>query len=477
MAVKEIRPLKDTSNIALFNAIRNDSSSLYQQRIPEATKAGIADTIENLHRYRPMMNEFIDALVNRIGSVYARNISWTNPLAQFKRGMLTYGDTIEEIQTGLLRAHLYAPDREHMEQDIFGTEAIPAESNFHKVNRQEFYKITVNEPLLMRAFLEPNGIASFIGQIMEAPMTSDNWDEFLMTCQLFPEYEKNGGFYHVHIDDVAALNSTEAHAKSALRKMRAMADTLPFISTKYNAAGMPTHASREDLVLFASPEFQAAIDVEALAGAFNVDKADVYGRIITIPKEQFGVNGAQAIMSTRDFFVIADTRLENTSQYNPVSLGTNYFLHHWEVISASRFAPAVMFWTGADDEVINVSPTLETINAITIEPVDGEAVTSATRGDLLAFHVTAVDSDSTVIDDPVTWGLVGAESSRTFITQQGVLHVGGDEAADSVKVVAETTWIDPADPQAPSLTAEKVVPIIGDLTPVWPDVETEPVAP
>ncbi|WP_218937956.1 hypothetical protein, partial [Bacillus cereus] len=113
---------------------------------------------------------------------------------------------------------------------------------------------------------------------------------------------------------------------------------------------------REDLILIVTPEVKANIDVEALAAAFNLSPVDMYARVIPVPTEQMGIDNAQAILTTKDFFVIADNLLENTSQPNPVSLGTNYFLHHWEVISASLFVPAVMFWTGADDQSIRVRP-------------------------------------------------------------------------------------------------------------------------
>src|SRR5947208_503997 len=107
MAVKDIRPLKPTPNWELLNRIKNDASPDYQARIPNATKAGIQDTIQALTKFRPHYNEFLDALVNRIGLVVARNNSWTNPLAPFKRGLLTFGDTIEEIQSGLISARTY----------------------------------------------------------------------------------------------------------------------------------------------------------------------------------------------------------------------------------------------------------------------------------------------------------------------------------------------------------------------------------
>lgn len=450
-----IRPLKENSNEAILDAIRNGASSEYVRRIPNATEAGISETLEQLTRYRPLWNEFVDALVNRIGTVVVRNMSWSNPLAMFKRGMLYYGNTIEEIQVGLLDAHIYDPDREYMERDLFGTERPWVESNFHTVNRQEFYKITVNDTMLRRAFLEDGGLNQFISALMTSPQTSDEVAEFELTTRLISEYEAIDGFYHVNVPDVSALTSTEADAKAALRKLRGMAGNLQFPSTRYNAAHMPSFARPDELILITSPEFQAAIDVEALAGAFNIDRANLTGKIVTIPKSHFGVGGMQAILTVPDFFVIADSVLENTSQYNPAALQTNYFLHHHEVISASRFVPAVAFWTGADDEVIVVSGTIDSVSPITADD-GGSAVASIARGGIAAYAASGVGNAA---DKSVVWSVDGAESAKTYISNYGVLHVGIDETAASITVIATSAWVNPTNAGAVPPKAELAVTI------------------
>lgn len=458
--VTEIRPLKPVSNVQILDAIWNDASPDYQRRIPKATIAGVQQTVERLHQIRPLWNEFVDALVNRIGSVVVRNKVWANPLAMFKQGVLNYGSTIEEIQVGLLDAHIYDPDREYMERDLFGTERPWVEANYHSVNREEFYRVSVNENLLRRAFIEADGLSKFVSALMTAPATSDQWDEFLLTTSLIKEYEANGGFYHVNVPDVAALDSTEANAKVALRKLRAMAGNLEFISTRYNAAHMPTHADRDDLILLASPEFQAALDVEALAAAFNVDRAMVPGKIITIPQEQFRVDGMQAILTVPDFFVIADVILENTAQYNPVAMTTNYFLHHHEIISCSRFVPAVAFWTGADDELIvaGAAGTITGISAITYE--DGTALGASPKVDLGAMVALTASGTGTNAQKGVKWSVTGNVSNRTYITDTGVLHVGFDEKSQSLVVTAETTWINPAGPDAVKFAATATFDVV-----------------
>ena len=462
--VKDLRPIKTVDNVAMINSLRRELSLDFQHRVPEVTQANFRSSIENLTEYSATFNEFAGALVNRIGLVYARRAIWENPLATFKRGMLTYGDTIEEIYTGLLEARVYDPDRENQEKILFGTESPTVEANFHRVNRQEFYKFTVNEDLLKRAFLEPNGLQEFVSTLMAAPTTSDNWDEFLLTTKLFSEYEKNGGFYHVNVPDITNYDSDGADARLTLRKIRAMADTLRFPSTRYNAAKMPVFANPDELVLFATPKFKAAIDVEALAAAFNIDRANVEQKIVTIPEEHFRVDGAQAVLTTDDFFVIADQKIETTSQINPASLHTNYFLHHWEVISCSRFAPAVMFWDGADDEVITIQSPVAAVTPIVMTDVDGDTVTTGQRG-FIYQATSAANTAAPVTDKGVDWSVTGNGSPRTRITPAGVLHISPNEPNAKLTVTATSLVVSATDVYP---TATATFTVTGEASPDWP---------
>jgi hypothetical protein len=461
--------MKTVNNDAILDAIRYDASLDYQRRIPAATEAGITNTVKALTSYKPAWNEFVDALVNQIGAVIARNISWSNPLGEFKRGMLEFGDTVEEIQVGLLEAHVYDPDREYMEKDLFGTELPWVQSQFHRVNRQNYYKVSINQDLLKRALVTPGQLQNFVNKLMEAPMTSDQWDEFLLFSGLFNKYESNGGFFKVHVPDVTDFDSDSSDAKYALRKMRSVADLLKFPSTKYNVARMPTFAKPDELVIFTTPEFNSAIDVEALAGAFNIDRANMHGRVIPIPKERFGIEGCQAIMTVKDFFVGVDAKFETTSQYNPVSLNTNYFLHRWQIVSASRFVPAVMFTTGEDDEVVVVALTVSSVSTPTAtDPTTGSTTTTVQRGGIYQLDSTVTMSDSST--GAVSYSVTGANSTKTWISSTGVLHVGGDESSNSLSVVARSVYVDPSNTRKDATASTALdLTVAGPMVPEWPE--------
>ena len=472
---KEIQKLSDTSNVAILNSIRNSLGNDYAARVTEATQAGIRETASQIMGHRPNQNAFLDALVNRIGSVIVRNNSWTNPLAEFKRGMLEFGDTIEEINVGLIQARSYDPNREYLERDIFGTHTPHVEANYHKVNRQEFYPISIKREQLQQAFLSSTGLYELINSVLEVPMNSDNWDEFLTMCSLFAQYEANGGYHRINVPDARSIDAGSFEARQVIKKVRATAEDMTFMSGKFNAAGMPIAAKREDLVLFSTPQFNATIDVDALAGAFNMERSSLAGRQVTIPQEQFGLDGAQAILTTKDFFVVADQILENTSAENPVGLTTNYFLHHWSVISQSRFAPAVLFHTGADDTQAYEIRGVNGVSQITLKYRDGtDATGSQPRGAILVADATATaegEEGETPTIPTVMWTLTGNSDPKTRITQHGTVHIGGRETANSVQIKATATFIDPDSPQGEELSRTRNITVDQDspMIPVWPN--------
>lgn len=461
LPVKRFRA--DTDNVQILNAIRKNASSEYQRRIPEATKANIQDTVNKLVTNGMMRNEFIDALVNQIGLVVVRSLNWDNPLAKFKRGMLQYGDTIEEIQAGLVSAYVYDPDRDEMERALFGQERPNVQASLHKINRQNYYKITINQDMLRRAFTSDTGLIDLVNEFMNVPTVSDNHDEFLAMSSLFRVYDDAEGFFRVNVPDISDLDTSDRENASVfLKKVRSMADTLQFLSPHYNASGMHVAAKADDLELFITPEANAAIDVDALAAAFNTDRASVPSRITVIPREHFRVPNVQGILTTRDFFVVADSLYETRSQPNPVGLYDNYFLHHHQVLSVSRFVPAVAFTTDPGTVITIEDNPVASVAPIEVRERDLESVvTSVKRGEYYQILGSAVTTPEGGVNDAIRLSISGENVSPfTYITQTGALHVSLMETADEITVTATAV----ADQ---SKTATVTLEVTGDRAQLW----------
>ena len=473
MAKKYFGKVRNANNVNILNAIRNDASLDYRKRIPSASKGNIADVADAIFSFRPHKNEFIESLINRIGLVYARNSVWFNPLQEFKRGMLEFGDTIEEIQTGIVKANHYNHQRDYLERDIFGRADIDIATAFHTVDREDFYKVTVDDNTLRRAFLDPSGLDQLTQQIMSAPTTSDNWDEYLMMASLFRVMDNKYPMFNVNVPDVAKMDSTEDQARSLLRKIRATASNMNFLSTRFNGGKMPVSAHPEDLILFATPEVKSGLDVNALAVLFNVSYADVPTRIVEIRQDDVMMDGVQSFLTTKDFFVIADTSLETTSEFNPVSRQTNFFLHHWEIISASPFAPIVKFSTQPDTvkDKIEIATTVDigrvqfVIDADETDAknIDGSTARVIKGGTVQTEAVlTGLKAGQEDIEFTEQWSIEGNKDTSTRIDNDGLLTVAASETGTPLTVRVKVSWIDPATGKYVYRAKTLSVDVVGD---------------
>ena len=455
MTRKYYGKVRNADNVNILNAIRNDASLDYHKRIPAATKGNIADVADAIFNFRPHKNEFIESLINRIGIVYARNAIWYNPLSELKRGALEFGDTIEEIQVGIVKANHYNHDRDYLERDIFGRADLDVATAFHTVDREDFYKITIDDNTLRRAFLDPSGLDQLTQQLMSAPTTADNWDEYLLMSALFRVADNKWPMFNVNVPDVAKMDSTEDQARSLLRKIRSTAGNLRFLSTRFNGAKMPVSAKPEDRGLFATPEVKSGLDVNALAVLFNVSYAEVPSRIIEIRQEDVAMDGVQAFLTTKDFFVIADTSLETTSEFNPVSRQTNFFLHHWEIISASPFAPIVKFSTQPDTarESIEIASSVaidrlqfvidaDETDVRNVDKTSARMVKGGTAQ--LEAVLTGLKAGQDDIEFTEQWSVEGNKDTGTRIDNDGLLYIAPSETSQLLTVRVKVSWVDPA---------------------------------
>ena len=417
----------DTSNIDMLNAIRTDARSDYQNMVPEATKANIQETIAGIMSDNITRNQFMNSLINRIGSTIVRDITWKNPLAIFKQGMMNFGDTIEEVHLDFIKPTIYEEQRDYLEKDVFGQAPPPSKSAFHTINRKEKFKITINRDVLRRAFLSDTGLAEMTSQIMAVAASSDEWSEFLSMTKLFKTYDEKYGFFRMQIADMNTFEPDKNKVDAALKALRVAANKMAYPTPAFNSAAVHSYARPDDLVLIATPEFKANVDVTSLSAAFNRSDAEAPSHIITVPGEALGMSDTSAILTSRQFLVIKDVLLENRSISNPEGLYDNFWLHHWSVLSASPFTPAIAF--GTKPNTIVVTPKAETnaeIQAINIIKNDGSYSTVMPPGAIRQATITwkTAPANNHYATD---WYIKNTKSSGTTISNDGVLTIGNDE--------------------------------------------------
>lgn len=473
----ELKPLRELNNVQMVNLIRNESAPTFQKRIPSATQANIREVLRTISNSQSLRNAFFETLINRIGQTYINTWTWDNPLDIFERSSMTYGDTYQEIAVGMPTARVYDPKAEYLGGDNFRNYSVEVDSLYHKLDFQHMYPITTDVRTWNQAFLGEGNIGTLTSQLITSCYNAASVDVFATMCELFTEYARMGGYWRVHMDnDLNDMGSTQDNARDLLRQIRAWADNLKFVSTKYNARHMPVFARPDELVLFCTPEVKSALDVQGLATVFQrTDAEPTIDRIIVIPREYFGIDGVQAILTTQDFFVDVPVVNEMTTMQNPANINSiNHFLHLWKIISVSAFQPAILFWTGTGSSETVVLPEGTTATAPTMRlklAVDGSGETpkNVRRG-----GVVQVIADTTITnDDTATWrsGAVSYEigdadkplSPYTRISQTGVLVVGLDETNTRIPVTAKALYIDPSHPEVESaMSAALAIPVVGD---------------
>lgn len=365
----------NASSVDILNAIRNSASTNYRDFVPTAknTPESIRRIGEIIMQYTPLQNEFLNALVNRIARVIITSKMYSNPLSMFKKGLIDFGETIEEIFVNIANPHQY--DVEESENKVFAREIPDVRAAFHTLNYKKFYKQTIQNKDLNQAFLSWDGITDLISKIVNAMYTAANYDEFVTTKYMLAKAILDGRLSAITVD--------ANDAKGAVTKIKGVSNALTFMSNNYNVAGVQTFTDKADQYLLVNSQFDSEIDVEVLASAFNMSKAEFMGHRILI--DGFGtldvarlnalfkddpnyeepsqdtltaLNAIPAVLVDKNFFMIFDNMFEFTENYNGQGLYWNYFYHTWKTFSMSPFANALVFVPAVPSVTsVSVSPT------------------------------------------------------------------------------------------------------------------------
>ena len=438
-------------NATILAKVWLNGTNDFQQRIPDPTQHGVDATMQALFdpMNRQYYNQFIDSLVMRIGYTYVHQQAFSNPLGIFKKKKLMYGNSVQEMVPKWIRAHSYVDDAE----DVFKMARPDVATWYHSQNRRDRYDITINEQELRTAFTDSYGLNKLVAAIMNTPMNADEYDEYRIMLQLLAFYDNKWEFFKHHL---SAAPTDEATGKEFLTAVRAYAGKLRFPSTVYNCKAIedvPVFVKPTELVLLLTPDVQANIDVNTLASVFQLDKADIKYR--TVEVDEFPMPNVVAILTTEDFFQCYDTVYETTSMYNPKTLGTNYYLHHWGVLSVSPFVPAIAFTTDAATSVTTVKQTVTGITAkiANAKPDLGEstAITTTLTGTLTPADTRGIEvaPNAATYDVSVSRvsgsNTVPVNSPATRVDEYGVLHVSNKlQYGDVIKVNIRSTYTNPS---------------------------------
>lgn len=332
----------ENNSIKILNAIYNESPLDYQNRVPQATQDNLKQVGEAIMSNTALQNQFLSSLVNRIGLTMITSKMYSNPLKKFKKGKLEFGEVVQEVFVRLTKAENW--DYNDV-RNPFKRNNPDVESHYHSVNNEKIYTTTVSPVMLEGAFLSSTGVYDLVSKIVEALYTSFEYDEFTETKLMLSELLEKGFIRKIEIPSM-----TENNSKEIAKKIKEVSNKMRFMRTDYNKNGVENFTPVERQYLIYTTEFNAMFDIDVLANAFNIEKADFLGNQLMVD-DFLKARDVKAMIVDEDFFMIFDKNIMMTEQFNPANHYWNYFLTTRQIFSASPFANAVAFYVDDGNEI------------------------------------------------------------------------------------------------------------------------------
>ena len=425
-----------------------EGSNDFQQRIPNPATEGYARCVEEL--FQPYNHDLFNAfsgLLNGLMGSYIESKLFENPLRELKKPAATWGNTERHVAVKYLQAHTYRPTSE----TLLKVEKPEYVEWFYSVQTPRRYEFSWSKYELQRVFASDGyGFDDLLSATLSQMYSSDNYDEMNIMIQMFAEADaRMGGLFRYNL---SAAPTDESTGKELLTGIRAVAGMMQFPSTKFNHIDVPVFENRDTLILWVDPFTRANLDVQALSAVFQLDKADIQYRIVTIP--EFPIPGVYAALTSEDFIYARDVWYGvEPPFYNPENMTYKYYLHHAEMIGVNPVANCVLFTT---DEGTSIPTIVVTPSALTFTPDSGSVAPGGELQTKLAFTGTVSNDAQGLIGvepDAATYVLAADRSgtaiplnSRTYVDSYGVLHVQktGLETGDTITITATAVYTDPS---------------------------------
>ena len=283
---------------------------------------------------------------------------FNNAYAELKKGYLEFGETVEEVFVNIAKAREFSAEKGEARE--FKRSLPDVKSAFHTMNWRVQYPVTIQDEDLRMAFLSVNGVQDLIAKIVDSVYVAAEYDEYLLFKYLIIKAVSHGKMYPVAVDTTDIKNAAVA--------FRGTSNQLTFMSSKYNVSGVTTTTSKDDQYIFMDSTFNAQYDVNVLAGAFNMDKADFIGRLKLIDdfttfdnarfeeivagsdmienvttEELTLMQDVEAVLVDKEWFQIYDNANKMTEKYVASGMYWNYFYNVWKTVSSSPFSNAIVF--------------------------------------------------------------------------------------------------------------------------------------
>lgn len=410
-----------------------DSGDIFHQYFP------IVDSSTNIgewgapmfgNNYQAVQESFF-GLLKQIAYVATVTRTFNNPLAQLEGENMPLGWAGEEtyinpVQGRQFDVNDFAGILQKYEADV--------KVQYLTINMDLQYPVTLTRDKIRTAFNSWRDLEEFINGIVNALYNGAYIGMFNYTKALISSAFKENKAQYIKV----TTPSDESTGKAFIKKLRELYTLFQLPSQSYNAwakvggNGKPvtTWCAPEDIVVMLRADIVATVDVDVLAAAFNMDKTNFIGRLITVDNfDVYADNGEKVydgqhilgFIGDKAWFKIKQQDMALDMWFNPNNRSWQYYLNVVRMYNYSLFANGVII--ANDDPVVNA--TAVAVDKATVSVAEGaNATVTAT---LTPFTSTAVITAAS-----------SAEGKATVAVTGNVITITGVDAGSATITVTAT---------------------------------------
>ena len=341
-----------------------ESGSVYHQYVPIVdSNTDIGSFGTPILNNTPVMNEFMSMLVNRIVYTSFETKYFRNPLQILEGDRIPLGYAGQEIFVNRAKGRQFnvndfAGLLQKYEADV--------KVQYTSVNMDLQYPVTVSRHKLKQAFVSWDALDQFIGELSNSLYNGAYIDEYQFSKGLVSSAFKSNQVQYLKVTSP----TTEQTGKAFVKKLRETFLNMKTPSSSFNAWAkvggygreIITWSNPEDVVFLIRNDVLSNIDVDVLASAFNIGKAELMGNII--PVDNFDVydddgtkvyDGSDILgfIGDKSWFRIKRQDMYLDEFYNANNRTWQYYLNLTKMYNYSLFANGVVIAT--DDPDVDVT--------------------------------------------------------------------------------------------------------------------------
>lgn len=290
----------------------------------------------------------LGGMLCKVAEQVIREVTAEDKLSVFDKMPVDNGDTIEQAIVKLASPRAY---------DATGANALSRKTPdiavrmFNNWNRLVF-DTTVDISQIRKVLKTGKGASELSTKIVASLSEGDRYSKYSYLKNLLAWARQDGnGKVFKDLGTVVAVDG-KLDFKSTLVKMKNIISGMQYVNADYNTANIARRTLRDDIFLLLPYGLKNRLDVEELAGVFNLEKDKINAHIIELdlPIETIGGNHYYPVYIVDKWAILDYTRLyEMADQKNADGLFWNYFLHTERMYAVSPLFDACSFFVQTEE--------------------------------------------------------------------------------------------------------------------------------